>query len=193
MKKMMKIVCASVWALVFLLAVICQAESKYAAGVTAAGVRVNLGSQPGEWGITAISAIAGADDETVDVYVRTGSKVIPTAGGTTNMQCVNTGGAITNSDVVIGEHSDGTLQYLTVAAASTTNIAFTAALSPAWTNGFTIFELAQVAAFPVGQTNARGDKASTTLTGSPLVRVPADSPASVFMNSATNNYLTVTR
>lgn len=191
MKKTMKIVCASVWALVLLLAVICQAETKYGAGVTAAGVGINFAASQGERDLTAISAIAGANNETVDVYLRNGNACTPTESGTTNMQVVNVGAAITNGDTVILQHTDGTAQYATVAVGSTTNIALTSALSPAWTNGLRVYEVAVAGKIPMGQTNTDGI-ASLNVNGNPLIRIPGDSPCRLFMDSATNNYLTAT-
>lgn len=172
---------------------LCLAETKRDADATADGAAINFGALPGESGLTAISAVAGADNASVDVYVRVGSPIYPTSSGTTNMQVVQASVAITNGDEVIVQHSDGTVQYTTCNNATPTNCALSAALSPAWTNGLKVYEIQQISSFDCGVTNDRGNKCSVVYTGNPLVRIPSDSPCRVVLDSGSNNVLSVTR
>lgn len=172
---------------------LCLAETKRDADATADGAAINFGALPGESGLTAISAVAGADNASVDVYVRTGSPITPTSGGTTNMQVAQASVAISNGDEVVVQHVNGTVQYTTCNNATTTNLALSAALSPAWAAGLKIYEIERVASFDCGVTNDRGNKCSVVYTGNPLVRIPADSPCRAVLNSGTNNVLSATR
>jgi hypothetical protein len=168
-----------------------MAESKYVAGLTAAGARVNFGAIDGPRILKNVSVETGATAKKVLFYARTGSPVLPTALTTTNATAAQTSVAITNGDVVIYQHANGVCDYLTVASATTANIYFTSAPSAAWASGDVIYELAQIGSMSIGVTNGDGVAILNT-SGDALIVTPNDSPLSVFVDSSTNSYLSAT-
>lgn len=169
-----------------------MAQSKYAAGATAAGVAVNFGAGADSRIVKYVAAKTGSSDAEVKIYAREGSPcqvATASASGSNVIYCANTASNIASGDLVMYQHSDGTLNVTTTTATTATSVTLATALTKAGTVNDVVYELSQQGSIWSGVTN--GTIATVNLSGD-IFKSPANSPIRVVHAGTTNNVLMVT-
>lgn len=174
-----------------------MAQTKYAAGSTSA--TITYPAQASETSIVYMDGLSSSNVPIVTVQQRVGSPVWATVfntGTSSNIVCNNVSSNISAADVCIVQHANGTLDYKTVSSSTTTNIAFTAAMSTAVTNGCVIYEMEDAAVYNMNPSVTNG--AGLYLlqaSGDPLFMSRRDSPVRITLSGvgATNKLTTTAK
>ena len=149
---------------------------------------VNFAARPGRIIIKNLHAESDKAAGLAKVYARTGKGLTVTsapASGATTILVANASAQLEDNDLIIYQHSDGTVDYSTVASTNTTvSIVLNDAISQAGTAKDRVYELSQQGQFDVGA-------ATVTYTGEALFATPNDSPLRVLVDSGTNGYVSV--
>lgn len=164
-------------------------QSKYDADAnTTSSVVFGPAGNGGQLVVKSVSAVSTGTSATVKFYVRTGSKLAPTANATNGAQVIyisNTGNVITTNDLVAYVHADGSVDYTTASANTASNVTLAAGISSAGASGDYLYELALG-----GQRNLGA--AAVDITGDAVFATPTDSPLRVLNDGTGGNSLTVT-
>jgi len=187
--------------LVLLIACLCvfaERETKYATSSTASDPAVNFGAGTALSTVELVSFSCDSRLGTLSFYSRPAalSKFAPTSTPTNNQSVIyitNTGIVVTNSDTVIYQHVDGTLDYRTISSATSTNVTLSSGLSQAGSAGDYLYEIAVQGQIVVGgTTTGPGTNSVDTITGPVFVTPVGNSPVRAVLSSETNTALSVT-
>jgi type II secretory pathway pseudopilin PulG len=162
-------------------------ETKYATGTTSAAVV--LGAPGQRETVRSIYSTTDKAGGVVKLYAwNANAAIAPSAApaATNLIACVNA--TLTTNDLAVYVHADGTMDYRTVSAASTTNVTLNTAISKAGSTSDRMYELAQGAQFGfdtsgagVG-TNKYGAFAGTLFVGLAPIRVVQDGTSNCVVN-----------
>lgn len=130
-----------------------RAETKLAKGTTSAAVV--FGPANGPLTLESVFAVTDKADATLSIYSWDEAAALqPTvAPAATNIVYVDNS-SLTTNDMVVYAHMDGTLDYRTVSAATTTNVTLSANLSQAGSTSDMIYELSESGRLPFDTTGA---------------------------------------
>lgn len=197
MKKMMKKVMGAMVALVLvgIMAVI-AAESKYDVHATGGDPSITFGPKTGGQMVKHVTTSCDYPLGSVKFYVTAGKYAISTTNTTTQVLITNpaaSGGvAVTNNDIIVYVHKDGTLDKATVSSSTSTSVTMSAASTVAWASGDYLYDMTQGGQIIVADnTAANGTNKLTELSGE-VFAVPGDSPLYLVLSSTTNTALSAT-
>jgi hypothetical protein len=192
MKQISKFVMAALCVLWIASLSAAYAESKYAAGATAAGVAVNFGAGSDAKVIKYVAAKTGTDNAEIKIYARSGSPCVVTTAsesGSNLIYCANTASNIAAGDLVIYQHADGTLNCTTTTATTATSVTLATALTKAGTVNDVVYELSQQGSLWGDKIN--GTQAVVNVSGD-IFKSPANSPIRIAHQGTTNSVIMVT-
>jgi len=161
-------------------------ESKVSTAQTNSSV--NFAARDGRLVIKSLHAESDKVAGVAKIYGRSGTVNTVTtapASGATTISVANVSAQYVANDLIIYQHSDGTVDYTTVASTNAaTAIVLNAAISQAGTAKDKIYELAQLGQYDVGA-------ATVSYIGEAIFATPNDSPLRVLVDSGTNGYVSV--
>lgn len=169
------------------------ADSKYATGYTSAAV--TFGARDSGWTVRSIYATTDKENGAAKIYERSGDRFTPTANATitaTVIRVTNTGYLLTTNDLVIYQHANGTVDYRTVSAATTTNVTLSSGITVAGASGDALYEIALSGQIVVGYDGAAVGAADGIATSGDVFETVGDSPLRVVLDANTNAVLQVT-
>jgi len=173
-------------------------ESKYTSHATSAAV--NFGPGTGRTVAKSIYATTDKEGGCVKLYARASAgKAAVTAAPTNGATVVYIANAsysaaagFTTNDLVMYVHSNGTLDYTTVSAATATNITLAAGVSQAGSTDDYVYELSQQGEIIVGfDGTATGTNDTLATTGDVFV-TPGDSPLRAVLDGTATAKIQVT-
>lgn len=174
---------AAVVAAMLAVAAAAIAESKYATGTTSAAV--NFRSATGPLKVSFLQATTDKATGTAKFYCWNQVAVAKPVTAPTNNQSVikvvNTTWAYTNADLVVYEHTDGTVDYRTVSGATTGTVTLSSGVSQAGTTGDRLFELTQGFQLTVGSLGI-GPTTNVTLEAANCYESPGGSPLRIVVD-----------
>ena len=143
----------------------------------------------GQTVITALGAESDAASATVKMWARTGTKKSLTASATNGANTVffaNTGTSVASNDtIIVYFDTTGTMDFLTVTNATTTNVTFSGTISEAATTSDKVYEVSVQCQYDVGA-------ASLELSGPAIFASPKDSPVRIRVNGTSACFISST-
>lgn len=143
----------------------------------------------GQTVITAIGAESDLTTSVVTLQARTGagkSVTVAATNGANTIFFTNPATVVASNDVVIVYHdTTGTMDYLTVTNATTTNVIFSGTISEAATTSDKVYEMSTQGMYDLGN-------ASLELSGHALFASPKDSPVRAAVTGTSASFLSTT-
>jgi hypothetical protein len=179
-------------AVVLMAAAAMAQETKYATSSTGADPNMTFAPKFQPQVVKSLQTSCDVALGAVKFYTRTGKYAVTGTNSATVVKIANTTQAVTNGDIVVYVHANGTINKDTIASCTTTNVTLSTGISIAWSSGDYLYEVEQSGQIVVADNSAAaGTNKLADFSGDVFV-IPADSPLYAVMDGATNTCLSIT-